>query len=68
MAASKITRTIVLVTGIDPIQNTVTIKSPGGEVMTIKTRQPENLERIQVGDTVAVTYSRAMAVALEPYS
>jgi len=59
-------KAIVTIEAIDRTAQTVTIKGPSGGVATIKAQHPENLEKVKVGDTVAVEYSEALAVALEP--
>ncbi len=68
MAAAEISRSIVEITAIDLEAETVTIKNPEGELVTIKAKVPENLKRVKVGDTVAVTFAEAFAIGLEPTS
>jgi hypothetical protein len=65
-AAALRARAIVTIEAIDHAAKTVTVKGPEGRVVTIKAEHPENLKRVKVGDTVAVTYSEAVAVSLEP--
>jgi len=57
-----ITATIV---GIDKKANTVTIKGPDGNTETVKARDPKNLDAVKVGDLVEITYTRALAIALD---
>ena len=62
--AERITLTATI-TAIDKKAHTVTIKGPEGNSETIKARDPKNLERIKVGDLVEITYTRALAIALD---
>jgi hypothetical protein len=57
-----ITATIV---AIDKAAHTVTIKGPEGNTETVKARNPKNLEAVKVGDLVEITYTRALAIALD---
>ena len=43
----------------------VTLRGPEGGLRTIKVRDPENLENVEVGDLVELTYTQAMAVTVE---
>ncbi len=65
-AAAVVAHSIVEITGIDMEKEMVEFKFPKGDVYTMKAKVPENLKRIKVGDTVAVTYAEAMAVEIEP--
>jgi len=58
----KITVTVV---AIDKTAHTVTIKGPDGTVETVKARDPKNLDALNVGDLVEITYTRALAIALD---
>jgi len=43
----------------------VTIKGPEGNTETVKARNPKNLDAVKVGDLVEITYTRALAIALD---
>ncbi len=58
-------RAIVTIEAIDKKGNTVTIKGPEGRLVIIEAQNPANLDRVKVGDTVAVTYTAALAVGLQ---
>jgi ribosomal protein S17 len=58
----SVTTTIV---AIDKAAHTVTIKSPDGSTETVKARNPKNLDAVKVGDLVEITYTRALAIALD---
>jgi len=51
--------------GIDKTARTVTIKGPEGNTETVKVRDPRNLDKVKVGDLVEITYTRALAIALD---
>ena len=55
----------VTVTEIDKKAGTVTVKGPEGATETVKARDPKNLEAVNVGDLVEITYTRALAIALD---
>jgi hypothetical protein len=59
-------RAVVEITAIDAGKQTVTIKGPGGNTLTVKARDPKNLAKVKVGDTLVVTYTEALAVAVRP--
>lgn len=65
-AAVGAVHAIVTVEAIDRGAGTVTVKGPKGGVVTIKAEDPKNLEKLKVGNTIAVTYSEAVAVSVEP--
>ncbi|MBI1816373.1 MAG: hypothetical protein HYR72_15455 [Deltaproteobacteria bacterium] len=60
--AVTITATIV---AIDKAAMTVTLKSADGELNTIKARNPDNLNRVSVGDLVEITYTEALAISVD---
>jgi hypothetical protein len=58
----SVTATIV---AVDKKARTVTIKGPEGNTETVKARDPKNLEAVKAGDLVEITYTRALAIALD---
>jgi len=50
---------------IDKPRKTVTLKLPDGDVETVRVKNPANLEKVEVGDTIVITYQEALAVSLE---
>jgi hypothetical protein len=63
-AGEQITITATI-TAIDKKAHTVTIKGPEGNSETVKARDPKNLDAVKVGDLVEITYTRALALALD---
>ncbi len=53
------------ITAIDTKQQTVTVKGPQGNVETVKVRDPKHLVGVKVGDLVELTYTQALAIALD---
>jgi hypothetical protein len=60
----QVTLTATIV-AIDKAAHTVTIKGPEGNTETVKARDPKNLEGVKEGDLVELTYTRALAIALD---
>jgi len=62
-SALTITATI---TAFNPARGTVTLTGPQGTSQTFKAHRPADLEKLQVGDLVDITYSEALAVGVRP--
>jgi hypothetical protein len=60
----QVTVTVTIV-AIDKAAKTVTIKGPEGNTEAVKARDPKNLDAVKVGDLVEITYTRALAIALD---
>lgn len=58
-------KAVTTVEGIDLPTQTVTLKGPRGKYVTVRAQDPENLKKLQLGDTIVVTYTAALAVSLE---
>ena len=50
---------------IDKERSLVTLKGPEGKVETVKVMDPKNLEKVKVGDRIAITYTEALAISVE---
>ena len=57
-----VTATIV---AVDKKAHTATIKGPEGNTVTVKARDPKNLDKVKAGDTVEITYTEALAISLD---
>ena len=55
----------VTVTAINPKVPSVTFKTPGGEVKTVAVNNPANLEGVNVGDLVEITYTESLMFSVE---
>jgi len=58
-------RAVVTIKDIDLERNLVTIKGPMGRYLTLKPVYPERLKLVKEEDTVIITYTEALAVAVE---
>jgi hypothetical protein len=65
-AVAQVAQITATITAIDKKAGTVTLRGADGESTTIKARNPANLERVAVGDLVEITYTEALAIAVEP--
>jgi hypothetical protein len=50
---------------IDKEQSLVTLKGPEGNLETVKVVEPKYLDRVKVGDRIAITYTEALAISVE---
>jgi hypothetical protein len=64
-AAAQITTVTVTIVGIDKAAGTATIKGPEGKVVTVKARDPRNLDKVSIGDLVDVTYTEAIEIMVK---
>lgn len=54
------------VVGVDEKAKTISLKGPGGNVVDLPIRDPEQFKLVKKGDQVQATYTEALAVALTP--
>jgi hypothetical protein len=64
LAASQTTVTATVV-ALNKKKGTVTLKGPGGKVLTVAAREPRRLEDVEVGDLIEVFYTEAVAIAVD---
>ena len=63
--------TMVEITDLDPATHTVSFTDPDGLAQTITVQDPKMqdfVETLKVGDEVAITYTEALAISVEPAS
>jgi Cu/Ag efflux protein CusF len=66
-AAAASTDTIVAtIQKIDRATQMVTLKGPKGHTVEVHVKDPTRLEGVKKGDRVQITYTRALAIAVEP--
>lgn len=58
-------KVVTTVEGLDRPTETVTVKGPGGNYLTVRVADPANLPLMRIGDTIVVTYTEALAISLE---
>ena len=64
----KLTRTVNVVAevmAVDPVKQTITLRGPRRTV-TLPVQNPDHFKVVKVGDHVEATYTRALALSLEP--
>jgi hypothetical protein len=61
-------RVVTTVDAVDLAAMTVTLKGPLGDRMDLHAKSPENIRKLHVGDTIVVTYSQGVVIALEKAS
>lgn len=62
VADSTVTAKIV---EMDRTRQTVSLRLPDNNLLTVKAMDPANLEKVRVGDTIVITYREALAVSLK---
>jgi Cu/Ag efflux protein CusF len=63
--AERVVSVTATIAAIDKAAMTVTLRAPDGEITTVKARNPDNLNRVSVGDLVDITYTEALAISVE---
>jgi hypothetical protein len=64
-AAGQTVNVTATVQKVDHRKQTVTLKGPQGKLVTVKVQDPERLKKVKVNDLVEVTYTEAVAIAVE---
>ena len=64
VAANQVTVTATI-EDISPKKTYVTLKGPEGKTVDVKVMDPKNIEGLKVGDQVVITYTQALAIALD---
>jgi Cu/Ag efflux protein CusF len=64
-AAGRVVTITATITAIDKAAQTVTLKGPEGNSLTVKARDPKKLDKVSVGDLVNITYTEALAILVE---
>jgi len=59
---------IAEVTDVDPQKQQITLKGPRGNIVDLDVRNPDQFKVVKKGDQVDVTYTEAVAIAVEPAS
>lgn len=64
IAADAVTVTVTVL-AVDKSAPSLTVKNPQGEVVTLPVRDASRLDPVKVGDLLQITYSQALAIAVE---
>lgn len=49
---------------LDKAREAVTLKGSDGDVVVVQVADPANLDKVKVGDTIVITYTEALAIAV----
>jgi hypothetical protein len=58
-------KVVTTIEGLDRPTETVTLKGPMGNLVTVRVADPSRLTQARIGETVVVTYTEALAVSLK---
>lgn len=58
-------RVVTTVEAVDVPNMRVTLRGPMGETEVIRGRNPENIKRLRVGETIVITFAESLALSLE---
>lgn len=58
-------KVVTTVEGLDRPTETITVKGPRGNFLTVRVADPSRLTQIRIGETIVVTYTEALAISLE---
>ncbi len=53
------------ISAIDTAKSTITLTGPEGKSITLKVRDPQHLTKVKTGDLLQITYTEAVAIAVE---
>jgi hypothetical protein len=56
------------VVNVDPKKSIISLKGPEGRVVDLKVKNQDHFKVVKKGDKVDVTYTEALAIAVEPAS
>jgi Cu/Ag efflux protein CusF len=49
---------------LDKVKETATLKGPDGDIVVVKVQDPSNFDKVKIGDTIVITYTEALAIAV----
>ncbi len=62
--ASQAVVVVMTIEKIDKDKQMVTLKSADGQLTTVKPRNPENLDKVKVGDKIMITQTESIAISI----
>ncbi|MEQ1802249.1 MAG: hypothetical protein ABL989_10030 [Gammaproteobacteria bacterium] len=65
VAGTRTITAIADVVAVDPVNSTISLKGPKGNVIALDVRNPDQFKVVKVGDQVEVTYTEALALSVE---
>jgi hypothetical protein len=64
-SATQTVRAVTTVEAVDVPNMLVTLRGPLGDTAVVRGRNPDNVRRLRVGDTVVITYTGASVLSLQ---
>jgi hypothetical protein len=61
----RLTRAVATVEGLQRPTRLVTLKGPRGKFVTVQADDVKRMEKLHLGDTIVITFTEALAVAVE---
>jgi hypothetical protein len=58
-------KVVTTIEGLDRPTETITVKGPLGNLLTVRVADVANLPKMRIGETIVVTYTEALAITLE---
>lgn len=58
-------KVVTTIEGLDRPTETITVKGPLGNLLTVRVADVANLPKLRIGETIVVTYTEALAITLE---
>jgi hypothetical protein len=58
-------KVVTTIEGLDRPTETITVKGPLGNLLTVRVADVANLPKLRIGETIVVTYTEALAISLE---
>ena len=65
-AAARETTLVARIVELDRVAQRAVLRGPEGKTVTVKVQNPENFDKVKVGDTVEITYTEAFAIDVQP--
>ena len=59
-------RAVVTIESLDRAAQTVTVKGPRGKYFVARVANPSDFDKVQIGDTIVLTFTEAAAISLKP--
>ncbi len=63
--SAQAVRVVTTVEAVDVPNMRVTLRGPMGDLAVVKGRNPDNVKRLRVGDTIVITFTESVAIALD---
>lgn len=64
-SATKATKVVTTVEAVDVPNMLVTLRGPMGDRSVVRGRNPDNVKKLRVGDTVVITFTETVAISLD---